>query len=146
MKPEDVVPQAGSSRGVIALKNYLSFARSGRLDGGIDTKGSYDSPFEKEVAEVLRQLGFSTTPQIGVAGFFIDLGVRHPINSDHFVLGIECDGASYHSAKSARDRDRLRQEILERLGWKLYRIWSTDWFRARDREVNKLEQHLRQLI
>jgi very-short-patch-repair endonuclease len=146
LRPEDVIPQSGSSRGVIALKNYLSFARSGRLDRGIDTKGSYDSPFEKEVAEVLRQLGFSTTPQIGVAGFFIDLGVRHPINSDHFVLGIECDGASYHSAKSARDRDRLRQEILERLGWNLYRIWSTDWFRSRDREVKKLEQHLRQLI
>jgi len=77
-----------------------------------------------------------------VAGFFVDLGVRHPIHTDHFVLGIECDGASYHSAKSARDRDRLREEILRRLGWTLYRIWSTDWYHSREREVRKLEERL----
>ncbi len=145
MKPEDIVATSGSSRGVIALKNYLAYARSGRLEHGTATGGSYDSPFEKEVAEVVHQLGYRTSPQIGVAGFFIDLGVRHPINSEHFFLGIECDGASYHSAKSARDRDRLRHEILERLGWNLYRIWSTDWFRSRDREVKKLADHLRLL-
>ncbi len=145
MKPEDIVTAAGSSRGVVALKNYLAYARSGRLDQGSVTGGSYDSPFEKEVAEVVHQLGYKTTPQIGVAGYFIDLGVRHPINSEHFFLGIECDGASYHSAKSARDRDRLRQEVLERLGWKLYRIWSTDWFRSRDKEVKRLAEHLRRL-
>jgi very-short-patch-repair endonuclease len=58
------------------------------------------------------------------------------------LLGIECDGAAYHSAKSARDRDRLRQEILERMGWNIYRIWSTDWFSDPDREMEKLLHHI----
>lgn len=146
LRPEDIQVQAGSSAGVIAFKNYLQFARSGRIDSGTITAGSADSPFEEEVAQELSRMGYSIEPQVGVAGFFIDLAVRHPMNKDHFVLGIECDGATYHSAKSARDRDRLREEILRRLGWKLYRIWSTDWFRARAKELKKLDEHLRSLV
>lgn len=145
LRPEDIQVQSGSSAGVIAFKNYLQFARSGRIDSGDITGASADSPFEEEVAQELVRMGYSVEPQVGVAGFFIDLAVRHPVNKEHFLLGIECDGATYHSAKSARDRDRLREEILSRLGWKLYRIWSTDWFRARDRELAKLAEHLRLL-
>ena len=143
MRPEDINLQPGSSRGLLAFKNYLEYARSGRLDVGVNTGGSYESPFEEEVAEVLDRLGYKVEPQVGVAGYLIDLGVRHTQNHDHFILGIECDGASYHSAKSARDRDRLRQSVLEGLGWKLYRIWSTDWFYARDREIKRLTEHMR---
>lgn len=84
--------------------------------------------------------------QIGVAGFFIDLGVKHPAKAGAFLLGIECDGASYHSGRSARDRDRLRQEILENLGWKIHRIWSTDWFKSRDTEIKRLLQHIQELL
>jgi hypothetical protein len=73
-----------------------------------------------------------------VAGYFVDIGVRHAKWPHGFVLGVECDGASYHSAKSARDRDRLRQEVLEGLGWRLHRIWSTDWFNNPLREADKL--------
>jgi very-short-patch-repair endonuclease len=94
------------------------------------------------VAEVIRQLGYKAEPQVGVAGYFIDMAVRHPVNSDHFVLGIECDGATYHSARSARDRDRLREEALLRLDWQLHRIWSTDWFTNREREVQKLSARI----
>jgi very-short-patch-repair endonuclease len=143
MRPEDITPQAGSSRGLLAFKAYLEYARSGRLDAGAITGASFDSPFEEEVAEVLERFGYKVEPQVGVAGYFIDLGVRHTQHHDHFILGIECDGASYHSAKSARDRDRLRQSVLEGLGWKLYRIWSTDWFHAREREMKRLSEHLR---
>jgi REase_MTES_1575/Transcription elongation factor, GreA/GreB, C-term len=75
---------------------------------------------------------------VGVAGYFVDIGVRHPRWPHGFLLGVECDGANYHSAKSARDRDRLRQEILEGLGWQLHRIWSTDWFNSPQREVERL--------
>jgi very-short-patch-repair endonuclease len=85
-----------------------------------------DSEFEVFVAERLRREGLEVVPQVGVAGYFIDLAVRDPADPQRYLLGIECDGASYHSAKSARDRDRLRQEILEQKGWRLYRIWSTD--------------------
>ncbi len=85
-------------------------------------------------------------PQIGVAGFFIDLGVKHPIRPGAFLLGIGCDGASYHSGRSARDRDRLRQEILENLGWKIHRIWSTDWFKNRDNEIKRLLERIQELL
>jgi very-short-patch-repair endonuclease len=140
LKSEDIRVLPTSPPGVTALKNYLEFARSGRLDSGIATGRSQDSPFESEVADLLTQLGYRVQPQVGVAGFFIDMAVRHPARQDHYVLGIECDGATYHSARSARDRDRLRQEILERLGWNLHRIWSTDWYQGRDREVARLKQ------
>ena len=80
------------------------------------------------VMNQIRAMGCQPVPQVGVAGYFVDIGVRHPDWPHGYVLGVECDGASYHSAKSARDRDRLRQEVLEELGWRLHRIWSTDWF------------------
>jgi very-short-patch-repair endonuclease len=145
LRSEDIVLSSGSNAGVVALKAYLEYARSGRLDSGTASGRAYDSPFEREVAELLAQLGYRCEPQVGVAGFFVDIGVRHPVDTDHFILGIECDGASYHSAKSARDRDRLREEVLGRLGWKLYRIWSTDWFRSPSQEARKLADHLKQL-
>lgn len=77
-------------------------------------------------------------PQVGVAGYFIDLAVRHPTLETEYVLGIECDGAAYPSSFSARDRDRLRQQVLEGLGWKIHRIWSTDWFRDSKKERERL--------
>jgi hypothetical protein len=82
---------------------------------------------------------------VGGAGYFIDLAVKDPGDSRRYPLGIECDGATYPS-KSARDRDRLRQEIFERTGWKLYCLWSTDWFSNPSREMVKLTRHIRELI
>ncbi|MGI4862851.1 MAG: DUF3320 domain-containing protein [Janthinobacterium lividum] len=76
-------------------------------------------------------------PQIGSQGFYIDLAVVDPDQPGRYVLGIECDGAMYHSARSARDRDRLRQQVLEAVGWRLHRIWSTDWFRDPARETER---------
>ena len=87
---------------------------------------------------MLQESGYDVVPQVGVAGYFIDLAVRHPEKRDAFILGVECDGAMYHSARSVRDRDRLRQEVLERLKWNIYRIWSTDWFRNPRAEFLKL--------
>jgi hypothetical protein len=79
--------------------------------------------------EAVRSLGYEAVPLVGVSSYFIDIGVKHPKYPLGYICGIECDGATYHSSKSARDRDRLREEVLNRLGWELYRIWSTDWFR-----------------
>ena len=91
-------------------------------------------------------MGYQVVAQLGVAGFFLDLAVRHPRKPDSFILGVECDGATYHSARSARDRDRLRQEILERLGWRVHRIWSTDWYRDRGSCVGRLRTRLEQIV
>ncbi len=93
--------------------------------------------FEMEVCEFLRDKGFTVDTQVGCSGFRMDLGLRKADSSD-YVLAIECAGATYHSSKNARDRDRLRQEILERMGWRFYRIWSTDWFRNNEVEKENL--------
>lgn len=102
--------------GVRAFKSYLQFAKSGVLESTEDGLGLADNDFERSVGSILRERGYEAVPQVGVAGFFIDLAVRHPFKSGAFLLGVECDGATYHSGRSARDRDRLRQEILENLG------------------------------
>jgi len=83
---------------------------------------------------------------VGVANFFLDIGIRDPNAPHEFVAAIECDGATYHSSKSARDRDRLRQEILENLGWSIIRVWSTDWFRDPAGEVARVSDELKRLI
>ena len=93
----------------------------------------------------LSKEGFECIPQVGVAGFFIDVAVLDPGNPGRYLMGIECDGATYHSAKSTRDRDRLRQAILERLGWRIRRIWSTDWFKNPSGELAPIIQQLHEL-
>ena len=125
----DVRVSNTSSRGVKALRALLEYCESGHLQTTEHTGRPPDSSFEIAVMRRLADAGYEAEPQLGVAGFFIDLAVRDPGKPGRFLLAIECDGASYHSAKSARDRDRLRQEVLENLGWKVRRIWSTDWFR-----------------
>lgn len=145
MRANDLRVEESSRWGVKALKNYLTYAESGQLDTGEPSGREPDSEFERWVMEMLQESGYETVPQLGVAGYFIDLAVRHPQRRGAFILGIECDGAMYHSARSVRDRDRLRQEVLERLKWKIYRIWSTDWFRNPRAEFQKLTATLETL-
>jgi hypothetical protein len=120
------------------LKRYLQYAKTGQLEQSRPTGGLADSPFEEDVASIIRNLGYEVDPQVGSAGFMIDLGVKHPERSGQYMIAVECDGATYHSALWARERDRLRQEILENLGWCFHRIWSTDWFYRRDKEIERL--------
>src|SRR6185437_7853882 len=103
-----------------------------------ETGREADSIFEEQVAARLSALGCDVKNQIGTAGFFVDLAVADPEKPGRFVLGIECDGAQYHSSRSARDRDRLRQNVLEAHGWVLHRIWSTDWFLRPEEEAEKV--------
>lgn len=135
---DDVKPKESSHRGVHILKDYLEYASSrGRIhDGG--TRHEVDSDFEAAVADRLRAKGYLVDYQVGVSGYRIDLGVRHESRPDDFIVGVECDGATYHSSKSARDRDRLREEVLRGLGWNLLRVWSTDWFFNPEEETRKL--------
>jgi very-short-patch-repair endonuclease len=98
------------------------------------------------VARALQAHGFEVHPQVGIAGYWIDLGVVHPQRPGTYVLGVECDGASYHSARSARDRDRLRQRVLEGYGWNIHRIWSTDWFRDPAKQVEAVVAKIRRSV
>ena len=130
--------------GVHALKQYLDFARSNGdrslLSKGEEFSGEFDESniFERSVYNQLIEKGISAIPQVGYAGYKIDFGILHPEDPSKFILALECDGASYHSSATARDRDRLRQEVLENLGWRFYRIWSTDWFLNPSREMSRL--------
>ena len=125
-------------RGTRMLREFLHFAETGKIAAGDVTGQEADSPFEEAVTRVIRSNGYDVVPQVGVSGFRIDLGVIDPTQPGRFAIGVECDGATYHSARSARDRDRLRQQILVQLGWRLHRIWSTDWFRNPQREIARL--------
>lgn len=147
MRPEDIVDDTRTPEGTRALRAYLEFARSGMLPIEQETGLPPDSDFEVAVMDVLKLKGYETTPQLGVAGFRIDIGVKHPEHRSGYLAAIECDGASYHSGVSVRDRDRIRQEILEGLGWKgrIWRIWSTDWFRNPLAETERLLQFLNAL-
>lgn len=104
------------------------------------------NPFEIDVRDQLTHAGLDLEPQFGSSGYRIDFAAKHPERPGQMVLAIECDGASYHSAPTARDRDRLRQEQLERLGWTFHRIWSQDWFENKEREVARVEEAYRQAL
>ena len=140
-----------SSTAIKDLKAYLDYARRGpaaiveeaRYNPGRDT---FDSDFERSVANKLRAKGWKVRTQVGVSKFRIDLGVINPDAPGVFLSGIECDGASYHSSPTARDRDRVRHLILEDLGWKLLRIWSTDYFLDPVRIINEIDQQLNEFL
>ena len=134
---DDVDARSGKA-GVRALKEFLQFAEKGYFDIPRQTHRSFDSDFEESVANFLVKSGYKVEPQVGMAGFYIDIGVIAPGDESKFALGIECDGAAYHSSRSARDRDRIRQEILESRGWAIHRIWSTDWFHRRPDQERQL--------
>ncbi len=137
LRAGDITNAESGSAGVRKLAAYLQYAFTGRLDYGCRSQREPDSEFEEFVRDALFAQGYEVHTQIGVAGYFIDLGVKHPTHHGYLV-GIECDGATYHSSKSARDRDRLRQEVLEGRGWTIYRVWSTDWFADPQRELKLL--------
>jgi very-short-patch-repair endonuclease len=135
-----------SPRGLCVLRDYLRFAQEKNLETGRFTAREPGSDFEIEVSRALRAHGYEVHPQVGVAGYYLDLAVVDPNRPGRYVLGIECDGATYHSARSARDRDRLRQEVLQNLGWQIHRIWSTDWFRDPRGETARLVRRIEKLI
>ncbi|NNH32998.1 hypothetical protein C9413_27255 [Rhizobium sp. SEMIA 4085] len=139
---EDVKPTETSKEGVHVLKRYLEYAESRGKSAIESISQDADSDFEVEVAKRLRLRGYHVDLQVGVTGYKIDIGVRNPDAPESFLAGVECDGARYHSSKSARDRDRLREEVLGGLGWKIVRVWSTDWFDNPDRETDKLVTRL----
>jgi len=131
------------ARGVSDLKRFLAYAQHGPSAIAeaiqLDPDADFDSPFEEAVHEALVQRGWHIHKQVGCSSYRIDLAIVDPAAPGRYLLGVECDGANYHRAKTARDRDKLREGILRDLGWKLHRIWSTDWWVNPEREIEKLE-------
>ena len=142
----DMEPGRSNALGVELLRQYLEFAAAGGSELGATVSDVSLNPFELDVRHRLEDKGIPVTPQYGVAGYRIDFACAHPDQPGRMVLAIEADGASYHSAHTARERDRLRQQVLEDKGWRFHRIWSTDWFRNRDAEVNRAVAAWRQAV
>jgi very-short-patch-repair endonuclease len=139
MRGDEISAAATSSVGARLLREFLLYAERGRLDSvEVNAAADTESPFEREVFLELSRHGVRLVPQVGVAGYRIDFGVLDETLPGRFVCGIECDGAAYHGSETARDRDRLRQQVLESRGWTLYRIWSTDWFKDREGQIDRL--------
>lgn len=136
----DLKVTEASVLGVKILKLFLQYAESGILPHPDDNRslGDSESPFEDSVYDFLKSNNCEVEKQIGCAGFRIDMAVVDPRQPGQFLIGIECDGAQYHSSLVARDRDRLRQQVLEGLGWKIHRVWSTDWYRNSAESKRKL--------
>lgn len=146
MSSDDIKADENGNAGAYMLKRWLEYCETGILHTGEQTSKEPDSDFELYVIDQIRSLGCEAVPQVGVAGYFVDIGVKHPDWPHGFLMAVECDGATYHSAKSARDRDRLRQEVLEGLGWYVHRIWSTDWFTDPTREASRLRQVIKERL
>lgn len=145
--PADLRVSPDSPRGLQVFRDYLVYAEDADWAHGRETGRAPDSDFEIAVAAALEARGYTVRCQIGIAGYFIDLGVLHPDHPGRFILGVECDGASYHSSRSARDRDRLREQVLtHEYGWKIHRVWSTDWFRNPVEQTDRIVHVLDRLL
>ena len=140
MEPEEIDANS-ASKGVLLLRRYMEFARTrgDRSSLGCDTwhDDEGDRPLEDSIDTALTKLGLTVHRNVGCSGYRLDLAVMDPEKNQRHILGIECDGVNYASANAARDRDRLRQEVLEGLGWNMHRIWSRDWVEDRNRELRR---------
>ena len=139
LSADDIDLNRTASEGVRVLKTFLAYAQTGFMPDDVPYESGFtvDSPFQQEVVRRLQERGYQVHQEVASHNKFVDIGVVDPERPGRYILGIECDGASYHSSRSARDRDRLRQMLLEDKGWKLHRIWSTDWFRSPERELER---------
>lgn len=143
MRAADIDTTGLQSKGPFLLKAYLDYAEHG-AESIVDIIGSEgkppQSPFEEAVIAALRDRGHDVVPQVGCSRFVIDIAVKDMNKPGRYVLGIECDGATYHSSYTARERDRLRQEVLEKkYRWRIHRIWSRDWLMDPANEIAKVE-------
>ncbi len=158
INPEsDLSVSTAKSIGPKVLKDYLCFARAvalgdldrvndilNRLNPNLQLRGGganiTESPFESEVLEALEAAGFTVNTQVGQSGFRIDMAIVHPEDPSRYLVGIECDGAMFHSGVSIRERDVFRQRFLEDRGWTIHRIWSTNWWQDKDKEIAKIQR------
>ena len=134
-----------SSMGVVTLHHYLDYAEKGAAAfKACNSKQSELPPVEAQVAAEIKKMGYDIRPQVGLSSYKVDLGVVDPTNPQNYLIGVECDGEGYSASLSARDRDRLHEQVLNQLGWRIYRIWSPSWVLNKESEVIRLGQAIKQ--
>ncbi len=146
IRSEDIDLSGSRSRGALLLKQYLAFAESAgdrRTLPAASSRPEEPSPFEEHLCKVLQARGHKVRMNVGTSDYRVDLAIEDPDEEGRFLLGIECDGPHYVSGLTVRDRDRTRQGQLKRLGWKLHRVWSVEWFRNPEGELDRIEEALR---
>ncbi|MGK7377390.1 AAA domain-containing protein [Planococcus sp. 1R117A] len=164
IEPEELDVASSKSNGPRLFKSYLKYARAvsnGQLERvqeviqEVNELGNtsvskqalqFDSPFEEQVYAKLRSLGYDVQTQVGMSGYRIDLAVVHPNDPSRYIMGIECDGAMYHSSKNAKERDIYRQRFLESRGWTIERIWSRNWWKNPTVEIEKMDQAIKKIV
>jgi len=149
LKAEQMDLSRTQAHGVRDLKHFLEFAERGPRALAEATRGSlgdFESPFEEVVAKALSAKGWQLHTQVGASAFRVDLGVVHPDAPGTYLSGIECDGATYHRSATARDRDKLREQVLRGLGWEICRVWSTGWWVDKRGTLERLDQQLQALL
>jgi len=149
LKADQINLARTQATGVRDLKYFLDFADRGAVALAEEVRpsqGSFESPFEEAIAAALVRKGWAVSTQVGVSAYRIDLAVIHPDVPGSFLAGIECDGATYHRSATARDRDKLREQVLRRLGWEILRVWSTDWWIDPVGTLEKLHQSLQDVL
>lgn len=141
IRASDIDLKGTQAPGVLNLHRYLDYAERGiqALDlSRPEGSGEPGSDFEAQVGGAIQSLGYDVVYQVGCSGYRIDLGVLDPAFRGRFILGVECDGATYHSAATARDRDRLREQVLRDLEWEIHRVWAPEWVQNRTKELERL--------
>lgn len=149
LKAEQMDLTRTQAAGVRDLKHFLEFAERGPralAEATQGSRGGFESPFEQAVAAALAGKGWELHTQVGASAFRVDLAVVHPDAPGAYLTGIECDGATYHRSATARDRDKLREQVLRGLGWEIIRVWSTDWWIDPEGTLEKLDEKLRSLL
>jgi len=149
IRADDIDVNRSKAVGVAHLKAFLDYAVRGVIalpaqDTG--SQGGFESPFEEAVAAKLELHGWRVVPQVGVSGFRVDLGICHPDHAGIYLAGVECDGATYHRSATARDRDKLREQILRGLGWTIFHVWSTDWWFSAQEAIELLHANLEKAL
>lgn len=145
--PSDIDLSKTESEGIRMLRSYIEFAMNGEVTLSVANKASRPDDFADAIARFISDHGYTVRQYVGCSGYKIDIAVKHPSELiEQFVAGIECDGFSYASAKTARDRDRLRSSVLKRMGWNLYRVWSTEWQKNPEIEGQKLLEFINTAI
>ncbi|WP_244471056.1 DUF3320 domain-containing protein [Microvirga massiliensis] len=145
LRPDQVDLSRTNARAIRDFKHFLEFAERGPralAEAFAPTGRGTESPFEDAVKKALEGRGWEVHTQIGVSKFRVDLAVVHPDAPGRYLAGVECDGATYHRSATARDRDRLREHILTKLGWRIRRVWSTEWWMDADRSLEALHTRL----
>jgi very-short-patch-repair endonuclease len=138
LKSQEIELKRTKSSSVALLRTFLEFMENqGRLIEPEYELSMATTPFEEEILQKLNEKGLTVDCQVGDSGFKIDFAVRDP-KTNKYILAIEADGATYHSSEYARERDYMRQRILESRGWRFIRIWSTDWWLNPDHEVHRV--------